>query len=126
MRGNRNGVSKASGRQVLPNTARRGKREGSEIGRPPSSHLNAREWRSVMRSLDLSDRQLEVVRCLFDGLDEPSIAEKLDVSAHTIHAHLNRLYRKICVKSRCEVIVRVFLAYVMPASARKVRTHPIT
>ncbi len=125
MRRNRNGVSKASGRRSLPNRSRRCNRAASQIDGSPSSHLNAREWRSVMRSLDLTDRQLEVVRCLFDGLDEPSIAEKLDVSAHTIHAHLNRLYRKICVKSRCEVIVRVFLAYVMPASARKVRTHPI-
>lgn len=126
MRRNRNGVSKASGRRSLPNTARQRKSVGSKITRPPSSHLNAREWRSVMRSLDLSDRQLEVVQCVFDGLDEPSIAEKLDVSAHTIHAHLNRLYKKIRVKSRCEVIVRVFLAYTMPASARKVRTHPVT
>lgn len=122
----RSGVAKASGQRLLPNTARRRKSMGSRMDRPPSSHLDAREWRSVMRSLDLSDRQLEVVQCVFDGLDEPSIAEKLDVSAHTIHAHLNRLYKKICVKSRCEVIVRVFLAYVMPASAYKVRTHPIT
>lgn len=124
MRRKRNGVSKTIGRRPLPNTARQRNSVGSKVGRPPSSHLNAREWRSVMRSLELSDRQLQVVRCLFDGLNEPAIAEKLDVSAHTIHAHLNRLYKKICVKSRCEVIVRVFLAYVMPASAHKVRTHP--
>ncbi len=82
----------------------------------PSSRLSNDEWRSIADSLDLSVRQLEVVRCVFDGLGEPSIGHQLGVSSHTIHAHLNRLYKKIRVKSRCELIVRVFLAYVAPKS----------
>ena len=81
------------------------------IGGRPSSHLNNEEWRSIADSLGLSVRQLQIVRYVFDGLDEPSIANTLGISSHTVHAHLNRLYTKIRVTSRCELIVRVFLAY---------------
>jgi DNA-binding NarL/FixJ family response regulator len=65
----------------------------------------------IADSLDLSDRQLEIVRCVFDGLDETSISRELDISHHTVHTYLDRLYRKVGVKSRCELVVQVFLAY---------------
>jgi DNA-binding NarL/FixJ family response regulator len=65
----------------------------------------------IADTLDLSDRQLEIGRCVFDGLDEGSISRELDISHHTVHTYLDRLYRKVGVKSRCELVVRVFLAY---------------
>lgn len=86
------------------------------IGGPPSSHLSNDEWQRIADSLRLSARQLQIARCVFDGLDEPSIGHQLGVSSHTIHSHLNRLYTKIRVKNRCELIVRVFLAYIAPES----------
>ena len=89
-------------------------------GELPSSHLSNDEWRSITELLGLTDRQQQIVRCIFDGFDEPSIAKVLGISCHTVHAHLNRLYRKIQVKSRCELIVRIFLAYLFrfPAIGR--------
>lgn len=86
----------------------------------PSSHLSHDEWRSITELLGLTDRQQQIVRCVFDGFDEPSIAKVLGISCHTVHAHLNRLYKKIHVKSRCELIVRMFLAYLFrfPAIGR--------
>lgn len=89
-------------------------------GELPSSHLSNDEWQSIAELLGLSDRQQEVVRCIFDGFDEPTIAKVLGISCHTVHAHLNRLYKKIHVKSRCELIVRLFLAYLFrfPAIGR--------
>ena len=93
------------------------------FGELPSSHLSDDWWRSIADSLDLSVRQLQIVRCIFDGFDEPTIGHKLGLSSHTIHAHLNRLYKKIRVKSRCELIVRVFLAYLSRAPATMERTN---
>ena len=89
-------------------------------GELPSSHLSNDEWQSIADLLGLSDRQQQVVRCIFDGFDEPMIAKVLGISCHTVHAHLNRLYKKIHVKSRCELIVRLFLAYLFrfPAIGR--------
>lgn len=89
-------------------------------GELPSSHLSQDEWRSIMDLLGLSERQHQVVRCIFDGFDEQTIGKVLGISSHTVHAHLNRLYKKIHVNSRCEMMVRLFLAYLFrfPAIGR--------
>ena len=88
------------------------------IGDFPSSHITDDQWWSVAESLGLSFRQLQVVKCIFDGLDEPSAGHRLGVSSHTIHAHLSRLYKKMSVKSRCELVVRVFLAHLSRPGGR--------
>ena len=54
---------------------------------------------------------------IFDGLHEESIGRQLEISSHTVHAHINRLYSKLQVKSRSELIVHVFLTYVSQVSA---------
>ncbi len=95
------------------------------IGEPPSSHMSTDEWRSIAGILGLPRRQLQIVQCVFDGLDEPSIGQELGLSSHTVHAHLNRLYKKIHVNSRCELIVRVFLAHLSPALAGKMQTRSV-
>ena len=80
------------------------------MGRP-SDQLEDRHWRSIAATLDLSDRQLQIVQSVFDGFDQEEISRELDISPHTVHTHLDRLYRKLHVKSRCELVVLVFLAY---------------
>ena len=87
--------------------------------------LSDDKWRSIAESLGLSRRQLQIVRCVFDGLDEPSIGHQLRVFSHTVHSHLNRLYKKIRVKSRCELIVLVFLNYLSRASPSRRRASEV-
>lgn len=96
-------------------------RAHSWVGEPPSSHLSLAEWQAISKSLQLSRRQLQIARGVFDGLDEALIGQALGLSPHTVHAHFNRLYRKLEVKSRCELIVRVFLAYLSLASSTEGR-----
>lgn len=101
----------------------KGKPRGNDL---PSAHLSDDAWCSIGDSMGMSFRQLQVVRGIFDGSDEPSIGRELGVSAHTVHAHINRLYKKVCVKSRSELVVRVFMAYLARAPARGARTRKRT
>ncbi len=81
------------------------------IGDFPSSHITDDQSWSIAESLGLTFRQLQIVKCVFDGLEEPSVGHRLGVSCHTIHVHLSRLYKKIGVRNRCEFVVRIFLAH---------------
>ncbi len=89
------------------------------IGDFPSSYITDDQWWSIAESLGLTFRQLQVVKCVFDGLDELSVAHRLGVSSHTIHAHLCRVYKKISVKNRCELVVRIFLAHLYRPRGRR-------
>ena len=87
------------------------RRKGSKVScadRRGRSLLSDDQWHSLAHSLRLSGREFQIVQCLFDDEKELAIAKQLGISAHTVHTYLERLYRKVGVASRSELIVRVF------------------
>jgi DNA-binding CsgD family transcriptional regulator/tetratricopeptide (TPR) repeat protein len=48
----------------------------------------------------LTRREVEVLRLIAQGLTDAQVAERLVVSAHTVHAHLRSIYGKLDVTSR--------------------------
>jgi predicted ATPase/class 3 adenylate cyclase/DNA-binding CsgD family transcriptional regulator len=48
----------------------------------------------------LTAREVEVLRLIAQGLTDAQVAERLIVSAHTVHAHLRSIYGKLNVTSR--------------------------
>jgi DNA-binding NarL/FixJ family response regulator len=55
-------------------------------------------------SAPLTEREMAVVRCVADGLTNKEVAAKLGVSPHTIKNYLFRIFDKIGVSSRIELI----------------------
>ena len=81
--------------------------------------LSARSWCTIATGLQLSERELQVIQGVFDGRSEAAIAQRLHLSAHTIHSHLCRIYRKLDVTSRAALTLRVFAEYLaQPDDAR--------
>jgi len=72
-----------------------------------------------VRSLGLSPRERQIVRRVFDDLKENAIADDLSISPHTVHTHVERLYHKLGIGSRCEIVVRVFREYLALLDAGK-------
>jgi len=52
----------------------------------------------------LSKREIEVVRSLAEGLSNREIAERLELSQHTVKNHLFRIFDKLGVSSRIELL----------------------
>ena len=52
----------------------------------------------------LSAREAEVLQCVVDGLLKKQIAERLQLSAHTIDSYLRRIYEKLHVNSRSSAV----------------------
>lgn len=69
------------------------------------------QWMGIASALRLSPRELEVVRGVFECGCDPVIALRLGISPHTVHTHLDRIYRKLNLSSRCDLVLRVFAAY---------------
>ena len=72
-----------------------------------STMLNEQAWGEVARSLRLSGREMQVVRGVFDDRKEFAIACELGIALRTVHTHIERLYRKLAVKNRVELVLRV-------------------
>lgn len=69
------------------------------------------EWALISDSLKLCPRELQVVQGVFADQTEQQIASHLDISCHTVHSYLIRIYRKLDVNSRCELLLEVFTEY---------------
>jgi LuxR family maltose regulon positive regulatory protein len=54
----------------------------------------------------LSQRELEVLRLLTDGLSNPQIADHLCISINTVRFHTKNLYGKLGVNSRTQAIAQ--------------------
>jgi LuxR family maltose regulon positive regulatory protein len=54
----------------------------------------------------LSDREVEVLELLADGLSNPEIAQRLFISLPTVKSHTRNIYGKIGVHNRKEAVVR--------------------
>lgn len=65
------------------------------------------QWQLVVATLRLSPRETEIIQAIFDDQREASIAAALGISVHTVHSHIERLYRKLGVRSRCSLVVCV-------------------
>jgi ATP/maltotriose-dependent transcriptional regulator MalT len=68
-------------------------------------------WEQIGRSLDLSARELQIVRGVFDDRIESAIAEDLGISAHTVHTHFDRLHRKLGVATRTGLVLSITRQY---------------
>lgn len=54
----------------------------------------------------LTERELEVLRLVAEGLANKAIGARLSVSEHTVKFHLNALLRKLGAQSRTDAVVR--------------------
>ena len=54
----------------------------------------------------LSERELEVLHLIADGLSNPEIAARLYLSVNTLRAHTTHIYQKLSVHSRIQAVTR--------------------
>jgi DNA-binding CsgD family transcriptional regulator len=74
--------------------------------------LSPDEWNEMRRTLRFSVRESEIASLIVMNLGNATIAAQLGISAHTVHSYLERLYRKLGIGSREELISRIFFEYV--------------
>jgi DNA-binding CsgD family transcriptional regulator len=94
--------------QTLPTAAAGFCPEQKELRCPLGATMfSADTWEAIACSLKLSGQELRFVRGVFDDYTERAIADTLKVSAHTVHTHSQRLYRKLHVADRTNLVLRI-------------------
>ena len=70
------------------------------------SHLRADSARNEAGLEPLTERELEVLRRMAEGLPNKTIARELMISEHTVKFHVNAILGKMQAQSRTEAVVR--------------------
>src|SRR5579864_4051448 len=85
--------------------AKSGRRRDGRLIIPP------RGWLHVARRLRLSWREMQIVQYSFDDRKLDHIAGDLGISPKTVDTYIQRLYTKLHVSSRPQLILRVIADY---------------
>jgi len=64
----------------------------------------------------LSERELEVLQLIAEGLTNPEIAARLFLSLHTVKAHARSIYGKLDVHNRTQAVARARALGILPST----------
>ncbi len=80
---------------------------------PPlgSSLLSGDVWTQLRDTLKLSDRELQIVQGIFEDQKQETIAYALGISPHSVNTYIQRIYTKLHIGSRPQLILRVMSEY---------------
>jgi DNA-binding CsgD family transcriptional regulator len=81
--------------------------------------LTDSDWEAICASLAFSKRESQIARLVLDDATEADIAARLSISPHTVHTYIDRLYRKLHVHSRPQLILQMFNTHLSCCASRK-------
>lgn len=79
----------------------------SNLQRPSAQNVSEPEQTKSSRnnSYGLTDRELDVLELMVEGLTNPQIADKLVITRATAKAHVHSILQKLCASSRTQATV---------------------
>ena len=78
------------------------------------SEISSSDIRALVEPL--SERELEVLQLIAEGLTNPEIASRLFLSLNTVKAHTRNIYGKLDVHSRTQAVARARALGVLPST----------
>lgn len=64
-----------------------------------------RNWRESISDVNLSEREIEILRCLILGYANKVISRRLDISEATVKVHVKAILRKLRVSNRTQAAI---------------------
>ncbi|MBK9760394.1 MAG: response regulator transcription factor [Flavobacteriales bacterium] len=81
------------------------------IAKKVTLHMRPRQSESV--TFGLSQRELDVLRALVEGLSYKMIAHKLGITFETVRSHIKRIYSKMSVNNNTEAVAKAIHGFVL-------------
>jgi DNA-binding NarL/FixJ family response regulator len=69
-------------------------------------------WEELRVRLQLSPREMQIAQGVFDDQKEGLIAFELGISPHTVNTYLQRMYRKMRISNRTQLVLYVLAAHI--------------
>ena len=77
----------------------------SNLQKPSSSIVSEPDVKRSGNAYGLTERELDVLELMVEGLTNPEIANKLVITRATAKAHVHSILQKLCVTTRTQATV---------------------
>ena len=78
----------------------------SNLQRPSANSAVSNEIKKDKNIYGLTDRELDVLELMVEGLSNPQIEDKLVITRATAKAHVHSILQKLCAETRTQATVR--------------------
>lgn len=78
----------------------------------------------ILEAYGLTHREGELVHCVLHGFDTEQIGDLLGISTYTVQDHLKRVFDKVGVWSRKELVSRLFFKHYLPRMQQRLPLGP--
>jgi len=66
------------------------------------------QWEYIQKCYRFSDRKMQILKLLFEGLENDQIAKKLKVRYNTVKAHFGNIYTCVGVQNKVQLVMQLF------------------
>jgi len=70
--------------------------------------ISKAKWNHVQKCYRFTERQMQILKLLLDGLDSDRIAQRLKIRYNTVKAHFGHMYKRAGVQNKAELIMQLF------------------
>jgi DNA-binding NarL/FixJ family response regulator len=78
------------------------------------SFFNQQEIASQPNEYTLSQRELNILKCLVNGDSYKMIADHCNISIGTVRSHINNIYKKLHINSKSEAVAKAIKERLVP------------
>lgn len=62
----------------------------------------------MQKGYGFTERQMQILELLLDGIDSEGIAQRLKIRYNTVKAHFGHIYKRAGVQNKAELIMQIF------------------
>jgi len=70
--------------------------------------FNREQWKHIQKCYRFSERKMQILKLLFEGLENDTIAKKLKIEYNTVKAHFGDIYKRVGVQNKVRLVIQLF------------------
>jgi DNA-binding NarL/FixJ family response regulator len=70
--------------------------------------FNRDQWKHIQKCYNFSERKMQILKLLFEGLENDKIAKMLKIRYNTVKAHFGNIYQRIGVQNKVQLVIQLF------------------
>ena len=66
------------------------------------------QWEYIQKCYRFPGRKMQILKLLFEGLENDEIAKKLKIQYNTVKAHFGNIYKRVGVQNKVQLVIQLF------------------
>ena len=67
-----------------------------------------KEWEHIQKCYRFSERKIQILKLMFEGMENDAIAQQLKIQYNTVRAHFGNIYRRVGVQNKVQLVIQLF------------------